>query len=134
MRADPADHACVPLDFGRIDPVLYLKFWGGLAGTQGDCQNYEMPGAPRTITGNDAIGAWRPKGFINLALAKSYLDVVRPLAGARVRLGELSSLEPGHVLDVGMPIDSPVTTPPNGKPHFQGGLQVIGSRIAMRVQ
>ena len=75
----------------------YLKFFGGIVGShtsatgmgtdwrdndplvepvveiyQGDRQNYEMPGAPRTITENDAIGQWRPKGFVNLALEKGY--------------------------------------------------------------
>lgn len=40
---------------------------------QGDRQNYEMPDAPRTISENDAIGGWRPKGFVNLALEKGYV-------------------------------------------------------------
>jgi hypothetical protein len=40
---------------------------------QGDRQNYEMPDAPRSISENDAIGAWRPKGFVNLALEKGYM-------------------------------------------------------------
>src|SRR5437660_8879492 len=35
---------------------------------QGDRQNYEMPGAPRTNTDGDSIGGWRPKGFVDLAL------------------------------------------------------------------
>ncbi len=39
---------------------------------QGCRQNYEMPGAPRSPSENDAIGGWRPKGFINLALQKGY--------------------------------------------------------------
>jgi hypothetical protein len=39
---------------------------------QGARQNYEMPGAPRAPTEDDAIGGWRPKGFINLALQKGY--------------------------------------------------------------
>lgn len=39
---------------------------------QGDRQNYEMPGAPRSNSENDSIGRWRPKGFINLALAMGY--------------------------------------------------------------
>jgi hypothetical protein len=39
---------------------------------QGDRQNYEMPGAPRTKTDKDSIGGWRPKGFVNLALEMGY--------------------------------------------------------------
>ena len=39
---------------------------------QGDRQNYEMPGAPRTNTEDDSIGGWRPKGFVNLALEMGY--------------------------------------------------------------
>ena len=39
---------------------------------QGDRQNYEMPGAPRTNTAKDSIGGWRPKGFVDLALEKGY--------------------------------------------------------------
>jgi hypothetical protein len=39
---------------------------------QGCRQSYERPGAPRTATEQDAIGGWRPKGFINLALLKGY--------------------------------------------------------------
>ena len=39
---------------------------------QGDRQNYEMPGAPRSNSEKDSIGGWRPKGFVNLALDKGY--------------------------------------------------------------
>jgi hypothetical protein len=39
---------------------------------QGDRQNYEMPDAPRSNSDKDSIGGWRPKGFIDLALAKGY--------------------------------------------------------------
>jgi hypothetical protein len=39
---------------------------------QGARQNYERPGAPRSPTENDAIGGWRPRGFVNLALKKGY--------------------------------------------------------------
>lgn len=39
---------------------------------QGDRQNYEMPGAPRSNTENDSIGGWRPLGFVSLALKKGY--------------------------------------------------------------
>jgi len=39
---------------------------------QGCRQNYERPGAPRCPTSDDAIGGWRPKGFINLAFQKGY--------------------------------------------------------------
>ncbi|MBM3853497.1 MAG: hypothetical protein FJ399_10110 [Verrucomicrobia bacterium] len=40
---------------------------------QGARQNYERPGAPRAPTANDAIGGWRPLGFVNLALQKGYV-------------------------------------------------------------
>ncbi len=39
---------------------------------QGDRQNYEQPGAPRSPKESDAIGGWRPKGFVSLALQKGY--------------------------------------------------------------
>jgi hypothetical protein len=39
---------------------------------QGERQNYEMPGAPRTNTEGDSIGGWRPKGFVSLALEMGY--------------------------------------------------------------
>lgn len=39
---------------------------------QGDRQNYEMPGAPRSNNAQDSIGGWRPLGFVNLALDKGY--------------------------------------------------------------
>jgi hypothetical protein len=39
---------------------------------QGDRQNYEMPGAPRSNNEKDSIGGWRPKGFVSIALDKGY--------------------------------------------------------------
>ena len=39
---------------------------------QGCRQSYERPGAPRSPTEQDAIGGWRPKGFVNLALLQGY--------------------------------------------------------------
>jgi hypothetical protein len=39
---------------------------------QGARQNYERPGAPRSPTAGDAIGGWRPLGFINLAFKKGF--------------------------------------------------------------
>jgi hypothetical protein len=39
---------------------------------QGDRQNYEMPGAPRSNNEKDSIGGWRPLGFVSLALEKGY--------------------------------------------------------------
>jgi hypothetical protein len=39
---------------------------------QGDRQNYEMPGAPRSNSEDDSIGAWRPLGFVSNALNKGY--------------------------------------------------------------
>src|SRR5205807_2341753 len=39
---------------------------------QGCRQSYERPGAPRSPTAQDAIGGWKPKGFVNLALLKGY--------------------------------------------------------------
>ncbi len=48
-----------------VEPVVEIY--------QGDRQNYEMPGAPRTATGEkDSIGGWRPLGFVSLALQKGY--------------------------------------------------------------
>ena len=37
---------------------------------QGDRQNYEIPGGPRSSSETDSIGGWRPKGFVSLALDK----------------------------------------------------------------
>ena len=39
---------------------------------QGERQNYEMPGAPRTMTEDYAIGGYRPLGFIANALKKGF--------------------------------------------------------------
>jgi hypothetical protein len=39
---------------------------------QGERQNYEMPGAPRTMTADFAIGLYRPLGFVSNALKKGY--------------------------------------------------------------
>jgi hypothetical protein len=39
---------------------------------QGDRQNYEMMGAPRSNNEKDSIGGWRPKGFVSLALERGY--------------------------------------------------------------
>jgi hypothetical protein len=47
-----------------VEPVVEIY--------QGDRQNYEMPDAPRSNSEKDSIGGWRPKGFVNLALAKGY--------------------------------------------------------------
>ncbi len=47
-----------------VEPVVEIY--------QGMRQNYEMPGAPRSNSEKDSIGGWRPKGFVNLALAMGY--------------------------------------------------------------
>ncbi|MBK5291520.1 MAG: hypothetical protein JJE04_07595 [Acidobacteriia bacterium] len=47
-----------------VEPVVEIY--------QGERQNYEMPGAPRTNKEADSIGGWRPKGFVNLALEMGY--------------------------------------------------------------
>ena len=39
---------------------------------QGDRQNYEKPGAPRSSTDKDSIGGYRPKGYVDLALEMGY--------------------------------------------------------------
>lgn len=39
---------------------------------QGDRQNYEMPDAPRAISAGDALGGYRPKGYVSRALDKGY--------------------------------------------------------------
>jgi hypothetical protein len=48
----------------QVEPVVEIY--------QGDRQNYEMPGAPRSNREGDSIGGWRPKGFVSLALQKGY--------------------------------------------------------------
>jgi hypothetical protein len=48
----------------QLEPVVEIY--------QGDRQNYEMPGAPRSNSADDSIGGWRPKGFVNLALEMGY--------------------------------------------------------------
>jgi hypothetical protein len=48
----------------QVEPVVEIY--------QGDRQNYEMPGAPRSNTDKDSIGGWRPLGFVSLALKKGY--------------------------------------------------------------
>ncbi|HYW43001.1 MAG TPA: hypothetical protein VE959_09095 [Bryobacteraceae bacterium] len=49
----------------RVEPLVEIY--------QGDRQNYETPDAPRAPSEGDAIGGWRPKGFVNLALEKGYV-------------------------------------------------------------
>ncbi|MDQ2900972.1 MAG: hypothetical protein M3Y07_14410, partial [Acidobacteriota bacterium] len=39
---------------------------------QGHRQNYEMPGAPRATSPEDAIGGYEPNGFVSEALQKGY--------------------------------------------------------------
>jgi hypothetical protein len=48
----------------QLEPVVEIY--------QGDRQNYEMPGAPRSNTAGDSIGGWRPLGFVSLALDQGY--------------------------------------------------------------
>jgi len=78
---------------------------------QGDRQNYEMPGAPRSSKENDSIGGWRPKGFVNLALERGYklafeassdhvsthMSYTNILATAATRPAVLDALKKRHV-------------------------------------
>ncbi len=48
----------------RVEPIVEIY--------QGDRQNYERPGAPRTNIAEWSIGGWRPMGFVSLALMKGY--------------------------------------------------------------
>ena len=48
----------------KVEPVVEIY--------QGDRQSYEMPGAPRSSSAQDALGGWRPLGFVQLALQKGY--------------------------------------------------------------
>jgi hypothetical protein len=48
----------------KMEPIVEIY--------QGDRQNYEIPGGPRTNTEDDSIGGWRPLGFVSLALEKGY--------------------------------------------------------------
>ena len=47
-----------------VEPVVEIY--------QGDRQNYEIPGGPRSNTEDDSIGGWRPLGFVSHALARGY--------------------------------------------------------------
>lgn len=58
MGTDWRDHDPI------LEPVVEIY--------QGDRQNYEMPGAPRSNTAEYSIGGWRPLGFVSLALEKGY--------------------------------------------------------------
>jgi len=78
---------------------------------QGDRQNYEMPGAPRSSKEDDSIGGWRPKGFVNLALERGYklafeassdhvsthMSYTNILATAATRPAVLDALKKRHV-------------------------------------
>jgi hypothetical protein len=78
---------------------------------QGDRQNYEMPGAPRSNSEKDSIGGWRPKGFVNLALERGYklafeassdhvsthMSYTNILATAATRPAVLDALKKRHV-------------------------------------
>jgi len=48
----------------KVEPVVEIY--------QGCRQNYEEPGAPRAPSEADAIGGWRPNGFVWRALEKGY--------------------------------------------------------------
>jgi hypothetical protein len=48
----------------KVEPIVEIY--------QGDRQNYERPGAPRTNTAEWSLGGWRPLGFVSLALLKGY--------------------------------------------------------------
>ena len=48
----------------QVEPVVEIY--------QGDRQNYEIPGGPRSNSANDSIGGWQPLGFVSLALQKGY--------------------------------------------------------------
>ncbi len=78
---------------------------------QGDRQNYEMTGAPRSNTAQDSIGGWRPKGFVSLALEHGYklafeassdhwsthMSYANILAAAPTREALLDALKKRHV-------------------------------------
>ena len=48
----------------KIEPIVEIY--------QGDRQNYERPGAPRTNTKDWSLGGWRPRGFVSRALKMGY--------------------------------------------------------------
>ena len=48
----------------KVEPIVEIY--------QGDRQNYERPGAPRTNTAEYSIGGWRPLGFVSRALLMGY--------------------------------------------------------------
>ncbi|MFV1966587.1 MAG: hypothetical protein ACC628_14270 [Pirellulaceae bacterium] len=48
----------------KVEPIVEIY--------QGDRQNYERPGAPRSNTEQYSLGGWRPLGFVSMALKKGY--------------------------------------------------------------
>jgi len=48
----------------KVEPIVEIY--------QGDRQNYERPGAPRSNSAEYSIGGWRPMGFVSNALLKGY--------------------------------------------------------------
>jgi flagellar motor switch protein FliM len=62
------------------------------------------------------------------------LNVECALAGASIRVRDLLSLEPGDVLDLGLPADSAMTALVNGRPHFEGEMVANGPRTAMVIR
>jgi flagellar motor switch protein FliM len=62
------------------------------------------------------------------------LSVECALSGASIRVRDLLSLEPGDVLDLGLPADSAMTALVNGRPHFEGEMAANGPRTAMVVR
>ena len=48
----------------KVEPVVEIY--------QGDRQNYEKAGAPRSNTAQYSLGGWRPLGFVSRALKKGY--------------------------------------------------------------
>ena len=55
-------------DWRNNDPVVETS----VEIYQGDRQNYEMPGAPRSSSAGDSIGGYDPAGYVNLALERGY--------------------------------------------------------------
>jgi hypothetical protein len=48
----------------KVEPIVEIY--------QGDRQNYERPGAPRSNSAQYSLGGWRPLGFVSRALQKGY--------------------------------------------------------------
>ena len=119
--------AAVEVRIGESTGLLHLAIPSGVLKAMR--QRLERTEAPRSDSSHAAEEAIRQKMAREL-----WLDVECAVEGARVQLREILNLQPGQILDLGIPIDSPACARFNGNSHFRGDLVVSGGKTAIRIQ